>query len=89
MLWFIFSLAICSIETPLYVAESLITDNAIGMLPVVSSSDELLGVVSRTDVLVQRRLWHPNAVVELNEDGTATDGNASVLSALSSAMPLR
>lgn len=51
-----------SLETPLYVAEKLITENAVGRVPVVSDDDSLIGVVSRTDVLVQRRMWYPHVV---------------------------
>jgi tRNA nucleotidyltransferase (CCA-adding enzyme) len=49
-------------ETPLYVAEQIIIENSIGRLPVVSGDAKLKGIVSRTDVLVQRRMWYPHVV---------------------------
>jgi tRNA nucleotidyltransferase (CCA-adding enzyme) len=51
-------------ETPLYVAEQIITENSLGRLPVVGADDTLQGIVSRTDVLVQRRMWYPHVVTE-------------------------
>lgn len=45
--------------TPLYVAEQLIIENSIGTLPVVDENNILLGLVSRTDILIERRLWPP------------------------------
>lgn len=55
-------------ETPLYVAEQLITDHSVGRVPVVSGDDTLLGVVSRTDVLVQRRMWYPHVMRDSEGD---------------------
>lgn len=47
-------------DTPLYLAEEIIRENSVGHLPVVSGDNTLIGIVSRTDVLVQRRMWHPH-----------------------------
>jgi tRNA nucleotidyltransferase (CCA-adding enzyme) len=59
-------------ETPLYVAEQIITENSIGRLAVVSEDDKLLGLVSRTDVLVQRRMWYPHIADADGADSTLT-----------------
>jgi tRNA nucleotidyltransferase (CCA-adding enzyme) len=74
-------------ETPLYVAEQMITEGGhVGRIPVVSGDDRLLGLVSRTDVLVQRRMWYPHVLpkdAENSGDGEAEgEGDASPSSIL-------
>lgn len=44
-------------NTPFHVAEKTLAENSLGMLPVVGPNDLLLGIITRTDVLVARRLW--------------------------------
>lgn len=44
-------------NTPFYVAEKLLAENTIGMLPVVDDNKMLQGALTRTDILVARRLW--------------------------------
>lgn len=66
-------------DTPLYVAEGMIVEGGanVGILPVVNADEELVGVVSRTDVLVQRRLWHPTALALGDEDSADSGDGAS------------
>lgn len=79
-------------DTPLYVAEQMIVEagSSVGLLPVVTESGELVGVVSRTDVLVQRRMWHPATVAssdafDAGVDSAAYDSTpSSILEAVSS-----
>lgn len=42
--------------TPLHVVEEKLVDNNIGRLPVVDNG-HVVGIITRSDVLVQRRLW--------------------------------
>lgn len=42
-------------DTPLYEAERLLVQNKIGRLPVVNGRGEVVGIVTRSDVLLQRR----------------------------------
>jgi tRNA nucleotidyltransferase (CCA-adding enzyme) len=67
-------------ETPLYLAEQMIVENAnTSLIPVVSSNHRIVGVVSRTDVLVQRRMWYPARLpVDVEGSSVATDDAASV-----------
>lgn len=44
-------------ETPLYEASSLVAENSLGRLPVVDSENRLIGLLTRTDVLVAQRMW--------------------------------
>lgn len=44
-------------ETPFYIAEKMVAENTLGMLPVVSKERKLLGAITRMDVLIARRLW--------------------------------
>ncbi|PXF46650.1 Inosine-5'-monophosphate dehydrogenase [Gracilariopsis chorda] len=46
-------------DTPLHEIERLLVDNNIGRLPVVEDG-QVIGIVTRSDVLVQRRLFDPN-----------------------------
>lgn len=43
-------------DTPFHVAEKLLAENTIGMLPVVDEDKVLQGALTRTDILVARRL---------------------------------
>ncbi|CAN8063973.1 unnamed protein product [Agarophyton chilense] len=45
-------------DTPLHEIEKLLVDNNIGRLPVVDDG-HVIGIVTRSDVLVQRRLFNP------------------------------
>lgn len=76
-------------ETALHVAEQLIIDNAsTSLIPVLSSNDRVVGVVSRTDVLVQRRMWHPHILTDSvssepgGESGVNSDVSSSFLQAV-------
>eukprot|EP00172_Hildenbrandia_rubra_P003228 Plantae.Rhodophyta-Hildenbrandia_rubra.ctg4903.p1 GENE.Plantae.Rhodophyta-Hildenbrandia_rubra.ctg4903~~Plantae.Rhodophyta-Hildenbrandia_rubra.ctg4903.p1 ORF type:complete len:554 (-),score=78.65 Plantae.Rhodophyta-Hildenbrandia_rubra.ctg4903:1387-3048(-) len=42
--------------TPLHVAEHLMTDNAVGRLPVVDDDEKIIGIITRTDILVHKGL---------------------------------
>lgn len=52
--------------SPFYHAESLLAEKSLGMLPVVDDNRMLLGVITRTDVLVARRLW-PEQLIPQNQ----------------------
>lgn len=43
--------------TPFFMAEKLVAENTLGMLPVVDEDKRLIGAVTRMDVLIARRLW--------------------------------
>lgn len=43
-------------DTAFYVAEKMLAEDSLGMLPVVDADGRLLGAITRMDVLVQRRL---------------------------------
>lgn len=43
-------------ETPFHVAEKLVADATMGMLPIVDDRKKLLGAITRMDVLIARRL---------------------------------
>lgn len=51
-------------NTPFHVAEKTLEENSLGMLCVVDENKTLLGAITRTDVLVARRLW-PDQLVPL------------------------
>lgn len=55
--------------TPFYVAEKIVAENTLGMLPIVDN-DVLVGAVTRMDVLVARRLW-PEGLKRRNGIGEA------------------
>lgn len=44
-------------STPFHIAEKLLADDSLGMVPVVDEQNVLQGAITRTDVLVARRLW--------------------------------
>lgn len=55
--------------TPFYVAEKMVAEDTLGMLPIVDG-DVLMGAVTRMDVLVARRLW-PGGLERRNGIGEA------------------
>lgn len=44
-------------NTPFHIAEKILSEDSLGMVPVVDDNNVLEGVLTRTDVLVARRLW--------------------------------
>ncbi|KAI0567068.1 Cystathionine beta-synthase [Gracilaria domingensis] len=56
--WVARKVVFVSKDTPLHEIERLLVDNNIGRLPVVDDG-KVIGIVTRSDVLVQRRLFNP------------------------------
>lgn len=55
--WLHHKVATVTANTPFHIAEKILSEDSLGMVPVVDDNNVLLGVVTRTDVLVARRLW--------------------------------
>lgn len=55
--WLHHKVATVIASTPFHLAEKILSEDSLGMVPVVDDNNVLQGVITRTDVLVARRLW--------------------------------